>query len=90
MRVDPHSSLLWWVAVGKVQPFLIGLNVSDQAEPFVGDSAFVLVAEGAVHPIGRHCTRSDRVQSFVTGVALRNGCSASLRVQRFVKGAALR
>ena len=56
----------------------------------MGDSAFVLVAEGAVHPIGRHCTRSDRVQSFVTGVALRNGCSASLRVQRFVKGAALR
>ena len=56
----------------------------------MGDSAFVLVAEGAVHPIGRHCTRSDRVQRFVKGAALRNGCSASLRVQRFVKGAALR
>ena len=54
----------------------------------MGDSAFVLVVEGAVHPIGRQCTRSDRVQRSLTGVVLRNGCSASLRVQRFVTGAA--
>ena len=30
----------------------------------------------AVHPIRRHCTRSERVQRPVRGAALRNGCSA--------------
>ena len=30
----------------------------------------------AVHPIRRHCTRSERVQRHVRGAALRNGCSA--------------
>ena len=30
----------------------------------------------AVHPIRRHCTRSDRVQRHVRGAAPRNGCSA--------------
>ncbi len=31
----------------------------------------------AVHPIRRHCTRSERVQRHVRGAALRNGCSAN-------------
>ena len=33
-----------------------------------------------MHPIRRHCTRSDRVQSRVTGAAPRNGCGATQRV----------
>ena len=31
----------------------------------------------AVHPIRRHCTRSERVQRHVRGAAPRNGCSAN-------------
>ena len=44
----------------------------------------------ALHPIRRHCTRSDRVQRYVTGAALRNGCSATQRVRRHATGVALR
>ena len=35
----------------------------------------------AVHPIRRHCTRSDRVQRHVRGAAPRNGCSAPCVVE---------
>ena len=35
----------------------------------------------AVHPIRRHCTRSERVQRHVTGVVPRNGCSATCVVE---------
>ena len=35
----------------------------------------------AVHPIRRHCTRSDRVQRHVRGTAPRNGCSAPCVVE---------
>ena len=40
-----------------------------------GASAVVLVVGGAVHPICRHYTPSDRVHRDVTGVPRRNGCS---------------
>ena len=33
--------------------------------------------QGAVHPIRRHYTRSERVQRHITGAAPRNGCSAT-------------
>ena len=36
---------------------------------------------GAVHPIRRHDTPSDRVYRDVTGASRRNGCSATERVQ---------
>lgn len=29
-----------------------------------------------MHPISRHCTRSDRVQCSLTGAVLLNGCNA--------------
>ena len=45
---------------------------------------------GAVHPIRRHYTPSDRVHCDVTGVSRRNGCIATDRVQRDVTGAARR
>ena len=35
----------------------------------------------AVHPIRRHCTRSERVQRHVRGAALRNGCRATCVVE---------
>ena len=44
----------------------------------------------ALHPIRRHCTRSDRVQRYVTGAVPRNGCSATQRVRRHATGVALR
>ena len=75
MRVDPHSSLLWWVAVGKVQPLLIGLNVPDQAEPSWATPRLYLLLKG-------RCTPSVGIAPVLIG------CSASLRVQRFVTGAA--
>ena len=42
-----------------------------------GNSVFLLVTDGAVHPISRHCTLSDRVQCSLTGAMLLNGCMAS-------------
>ena len=42
----------------------------------------------AVHPIRRHCTPSDRVHRYVTGVSLRNGCTVTDRVHRDGSGAA--
>ena len=50
MRVDPHSSLLWWVAVGKVQPLLIGLNVPDKAEPSWATPRLCLLLKGRCTP----------------------------------------
>ena len=35
-----------------------------------GNSVFLLVTDGAVHPISRHCTLSDRVQCSLTGAWL--------------------
>ena len=46
--------------IGKVQPLLIGLNLPDEVE----SSRQLRVRAccgGAVHPISRHYTRSDRV-----------------------------
>ena len=60
MRVDPHSSLLRWVAVGKVQPFLIGLNVSDQAEPSWATPRLCLLLKG-------RCTRSVGITPVLIG-----------------------
>ena len=42
-----------------------------------GSSVFLLVTDGAAHPISRHCTLSDRVQCSLTGAMLPNGCMAS-------------
>ena len=46
--------------IGKVQPLLIGLNLPDRVESF-RQLRVCACCDGAVHPISRYYTRSDRV-----------------------------
>ena len=46
--------------IGKVQPLLIGLNLPDRVESF-RQLRVCACCDGAVHPISRRYTRSDRV-----------------------------
>ena len=46
--------------IGKVQPLLIGLSLPDEVES-CRQLRVCACCDGAVHPIGRHYTRSDRV-----------------------------
>ena len=55
----------------------------------LADSAFVLVI-GALHPIRRQCTPSDRVQRLITGAVARNGCSGPCAVTSAVARSARR
>ena len=61
--------------IGKLQPLLIGLNLPDEVES-CRQLRVCACCDGAVHPISRHYTRSDRVQCSLTGAVLLNGCNA--------------
>ena len=61
--------------IGKVQPLLIGLNLPDEVES-CRQLRVCACCDGAVYPISRHYTRSDRVQCSLTGAVLLNGCGA--------------
>ena len=52
-------------------------HVGVQVVVACGQSAFALVADGVVHPIGWHCNPPDWVQCPLTGAVPSNGCSAS-------------
>ena len=55
--------------IGKVQPLLIGLNLPDEVES-CRQLRVCACCDGAVYPISRHYTRSDRVQCSLTGAVL--------------------